>query len=65
MEKPIKLIIIWKDLTTGEIVRSKLDVRPSLSIISYLWGNNGRKLLYLFRVKKVKHGKMSIPQLLS
>ena len=66
METFPKFIAVWKDLDTDKIVRSRIE-NNSEKFVKSVFGNvyYRAKLLYLFRVKKVKHGKMSIPQLLS
>jgi hypothetical protein len=65
METLPKFIVIWKDLTNDTIYRTKTTI-ASKSFVKLLYDDskNGLKLLFLFRIKKVKYGSMPIPLLL-
>jgi len=57
-------IIIWKDLTEDKIYRTRTQSRSKLAVkLCYDSEKYGSKLLYLFRVKSLKYGSVSIPQL--
>lgn len=57
METLLKFIVIWKDTKKNRIYRVRTEV-VSKKIVKILYGKEEYdcKLLYLFRVKSIKHG---------
>jgi hypothetical protein len=56
-------IIIWKDIQEDKIYITK-SLQRNKSSIEFLFdfpAFSGRKILYLFRIKTVKHGSVHIP----
>ena len=64
METFPKFIVIWKDLTTGKIVRTRIENRSEV-YVKVVYGSAGfdAKLLFLFRVKTIRYGSMSVSKL--
>ena len=63
MEALPHFIVVWKDIEEDKIYRTKAPYRQESSI-DILFDNpmfSGRKVLYLFRVKTVKYGSVSVP----
>lgn len=77
METLYKTIIVWKDLTNGKIYYTRSNIVDKLRIdLLYNSEYNSmfarahpeivqdeRKLLYLFRIKTLKYGSVSVCQL--
>ena len=53
METPSWKIIVWKDIEEGKIYYTKTMLKKSLILL--LYENIDRKLLYLFRIKPLRH----------
>jgi len=64
MERLPRFIVIWKDIQEDKICRTRTE-ESSESTVKLMYGTEkwGVKLLYLFRVKTLKYGSMSVPLL--
>jgi hypothetical protein len=57
-------IIIWKDLTENKIYRTRTENKSKYAVkLCYDSEKFGSKLLYLFLVKTIKYGSVSVSKL--